>query len=410
MIGLIFIILTVITLIIIIWNQPSNRKLYAILVYFLSWIFIFRFACSDLSCITTNFISDSLTYCSEWCEYCKSNADCPTCTTDMYKTVLQYQDTQKACAVCKKCSTDWNIRIAFDSAGFTIIGLALIFIFLYYKNYSLNQFMQGLNSINLFGVLSFNISEIENEIEKLNNERQGLLNDAELDKVVSDIFTSIHRNSNSPIDLLFLILDKIKENEQNVNDSFNKNEKALALKDAIRSQFENLQEIAYLLHEFVKNDKTSKFINSSITLGKQIIRLLMSFINQVDNRVETAQKQRYLKSTIGVGVLNDRNIKILHKGERIPVSRNHGFETSENDQKTVVSPILIGESDVASENFEFDTFTLEDVPPLPAGQAKNEITIEITKFGILKITQICNETGNELMDSYNVNDFLIEKR
>lgn len=410
MFGLFLISISSISLAYFIQKESPNRKIYAAITLFLFWIFMLRFACNDLTCVTNNFVSSYFTNCSYSCDTCNSIIECNNCDTNLHKTITLYQNSQKACSNCKGCSADWNIRIALDSSGFAIIGLSLLCLFLYYKNYSIQQFTKGLNSINLFGVLSFDISQIETEIERLSVDMKKTLGDEKLQEETARLFSSIHKNSSTHIDLLFLILDKIKKEEKRVENSFKTNEDALALKDSIRNQFKHLKNIASSFLKFIKKDTSNRYVNSSIFLGKEIIKLLICFLIRIEKRIERATKERYLKSTIGVGVINDVNDKILKKGELIPLKRTHTFTTTSDDQKTIESPILIGESLVASENQIFDTFILNDIPPKPAGQAVNEITIEITEFGVLKIQQKCHETGTELKASFNVNDFLIEKK
>lgn len=130
--------------------------------------------------------------------------------------------------------------------------------------------------------------------------------------------------------------------------------------------------------------------------------------SEIAKKVFLSKKDRCLKSSIGLGCHNDKNVIILPKGSKIPITLSHNFHTVHDNQTSINSPIVIGESLKASECKKIETIELINIPAKLAGQAKNTITMILDEFGSLQIIKKCLETGVSVRKKIDVDDYLME--
>lgn len=357
-----------------------------------------------MKCVNYNFLAGVFSNCNITCKACY---DFDSQTDSL---IVNHQKLiENSCKICNKCTTDWNIRAALDGSGMTLIGLALFSLFLFYKNYSFEELLEGIDSINLFGVLGLKLEKIEQAA--INIEQKGLddIDTSGLKQEAFDIYEEIYKKSSSSSNTVQLFLDKIEELENEINIALKKHYNVPIIFDKDKQYLHSLRDVMGSFIDYLKQDKKNKNFNSIVSLAKKLILMLLNLTKRISKKLQKSDQTRYLKSSIGIGCIDNFNKKILFKGATIPMGNYDYFYTIEDDQKSMSSPILIGESDTASNCVEIDNIELDKIPLKPAGKVSTLITLKIDKFGILYIHQICEENNNETSKSIDINQYLIEK-
>lgn len=87
--------------------------------------------------------------------------------------------------------------------------------------------------------------------------------------------------------------------------------------------------------------------------------------------------------------------KIIERNTPIPLTKGRIFTTAADNQQSVGIHVLQGEKGMASENMSIGVFDLTDIPPLPKGVPRIEVSFSIDADGILKVSAADIHTGNE---------------
>lgn len=375
------------------WNESKSRIIYLVIGICVVLIFVSRFACDNITCTTNVFLGDIISGCRSVCQECED-----------FKESISTITNQSLCKECQKCKADWNIRAAFDTSGMAWIGVLLSIIFLYKKNYPLKALMRGIETITLFGVLSLKLSQIEKNVQNLTDEIQSELIDEHIQKKVAIEYEAIHNKSNTPFDTLHLLIDKIESEYLRLNNFFKKAESVISLQK--QNQFDRLSKIVQDLLSFAKDNWTSKFINKAIILSKRILLLIFGLSDYLKTSSSYSNK-KILTNSMGVDIVDDKYRVIIPKGSIVPVEKSGIFYTTENEQKEILSKVLIGENPIASRNIELGKVNITGIPRLPAGEAKITILFKIDKNSILIVKQICYETGKIVQAEFDVNKYLV---
>jgi heat shock protein 5 len=103
--------------------------------------------------------------------------------------------------------------------------------------------------------------------------------------------------------------------------------------------------------------------------------------------------------SLGVAVNRDDESdifsKVIDRFSPIPVSKSKIFNTTFDNQTEVRVAIYEGENRTCKENNYLGHFTITNVPPMPARQAKFEETFTIDSNGILTVTAADMQTGQQ---------------
>jgi hypothetical protein len=377
-------------------KESVDRKTYAVIGIVITLIFLLRFACDNITCISNNFLYNST--CNNIC------IECDSIKTDNF-SIEQFKKTEKKCLGCIKCNADWNIRAAFDPAGLSLLGLLLTMIFLYKKDYSIETFVKGIETINLFGVLAFKISETEKKVTSLTNEMQSEL--VQLQKETLSNSRSIYQDSGTPFNLLHSFIEKIERKYDKLDNIFKQEEEVISLQK--QDQFKRITTIVKELLLFIKQDKRNKYINEVLLLSKKILAILNSILDYIQYS-STLNNSKYLKESLGINIVDDRYSEIISKGSKIPIEKSDTYHTIADYQLSIESHILVGDDPIASNNREIGRLNITEIPKLPKGEAKITVLFKVDKFGLLIAKQICYETNHTEQDEFDINDFLTIKK
>ena len=98
---------------------------------------------------------------------------------------------------------------------------------------------------------------------------------------------------------------------------------------------------------------------------------------------------------LGIAIAGGGFNTIIERNTTIPSSASHVFTTSRDNQTTIKVVVLQGDSQVAAENELLGEFTLTGLRPAPAGAIDVEITFDISADGIVNVSAVDIETGQE---------------
>lgn len=95
--------------------------------------------------------------------------------------------------------------------------------------------------------------------------------------------------------------------------------------------------------------------------------------------------------SLGVKIVGDRFSPIIERNEALPCSRTSFYTTVYDNQQEIEFKIYQGESMTASENLLLGTMTVSDIPPMPGGVPKVDITFMYDINGILDIKVVSGD-------------------
>jgi molecular chaperone DnaK len=86
---------------------------------------------------------------------------------------------------------------------------------------------------------------------------------------------------------------------------------------------------------------------------------------------------------------------IIPRNSTVPVSRTEVYSTTSDGQRAVDIKVYQGESQLVRNNVYLDQYTVDGVPPSPAGVEKVAVTFTYDINGILKVSTKVVSTGKE---------------
>lgn len=117
--------------------------------------------------------------------------------------------------------------------------------------------------------------------------------------------------------------------------------------------------------------------------------------------------------SLGIETYGNVMSTIIDRNTTVPTSAGETFTTFVDGQTNVAIHVLQGEREMASDNRSLARFTLKDIPPLPAGAPKIEVTFTIDADGILHVRAKDQRTGQEqvieVQPSYGLSDEEVER-
>ncbi len=85
--------------------------------------------------------------------------------------------------------------------------------------------------------------------------------------------------------------------------------------------------------------------------------------------------------------------KFIQRNTPIPVTRSQRIVTIRDNQTIISFPVYEGENEFCKYNNLLGKFSISEVPPLPAGEAKFDVTFTIDGNGILKVSAVDKQSG-----------------
>jgi len=105
--------------------------------------------------------------------------------------------------------------------------------------------------------------------------------------------------------------------------------------------------------------------------------------------------------------------KIIHRNTKIPAIAQETFTTHVDGQKNVLIHVVQGERELASDCRSLGRFDLKNLPPMPAGLPKIQVTFIIDANGLLKVNarELATNTQTEIevKPSYGLSDKQVEE-
>ena len=101
--------------------------------------------------------------------------------------------------------------------------------------------------------------------------------------------------------------------------------------------------------------------------------------------------------SLGIETMGGGVEVLISKNMPIPCSISQGFTTSHNKQTKIKIHVLQGEKDSAAECHSLSTFVLKDLPELPAGKIRIQVTFTIDADGLLSVSASEAKTGADKM-------------
>lgn len=117
--------------------------------------------------------------------------------------------------------------------------------------------------------------------------------------------------------------------------------------------------------------------------------------------------------TLGIEILGGIRTPLIKRNTTIPASRTQIFSTAQDNQPKVEIHVLQGEREMAQDNKSLGRFILDDLPLVPRGLPRIEVTFDIDANGILSVSAKDLSTEKEqsirIEDSLRLSEEEIEK-
>jgi molecular chaperone DnaK len=116
--------------------------------------------------------------------------------------------------------------------------------------------------------------------------------------------------------------------------------------------------------------------------------------------------------SLGIETMGGVVSKILHRNSKIPTRAKEGFTTWVEGQTKIDIHVVQGERELVADCRSLGRFTLE-IPPMPAGAPRIEVTFAIDANGILHVTAHDHRSGERknilIKPTYGLTDEQVEK-
>ena len=99
--------------------------------------------------------------------------------------------------------------------------------------------------------------------------------------------------------------------------------------------------------------------------------------------------------SLGIETIGGATEKLIHRNTRIPAQAAEHFTTSKDGQTKVLIHVVQGEREMAADNRSLARIELLDIPLLPAGIPKINVTFKIDANGILRVEAAEERSGKQ---------------
>ncbi|CAG0900343.1 unnamed protein product, partial [Cyprideis torosa] len=151
-----------------------------------------------------------------------------------------------------------------------------------------------------------------------------------------------------------------------------------------------IPKIQQLLADYFGDQKIKKTINPDEAVAKGAAVLAAKLNGNLKDDVVLRDVAPF---SLGIETNEYDMATVVKKNSRIPLKRTKEFVTRFDNQTNVRFPVYEGESAVTTDNDLLGEFNLTDIPPKPKGEAKFDVTFDIDRNGILKVTAVSTDTG-----------------
>ena len=99
--------------------------------------------------------------------------------------------------------------------------------------------------------------------------------------------------------------------------------------------------------------------------------------------------------SLGIETLGGVMTRLIERNTTIPTRKSQVFSTAADNQTSVQVRVLQGEREMARDNRDLATFSLDDLPPAPRGVPQIEVTFDIDANGLVSVFAKDLGTGKE---------------
>jgi molecular chaperone DnaK len=101
-----------------------------------------------------------------------------------------------------------------------------------------------------------------------------------------------------------------------------------------------------------------------------------------------------LPLSLGIETQGGLFTRIIHRNTPLPASESRIFTTADDSQTSMDIHVLQGERELANDNLSLGQFQLDDIPSLPRGIPKIEVSFDVDLNGIVQVSAIDLLTEN----------------
>ena len=166
------------------------------------------------------------------------------------------------------------------------------------------------------------------------------------------------------------------------------------------------------IRKLLKNkfgDKLKGGINAdeAVAMGAAI----QGAIHKKDPNLSSVKIMDICMHTLGISIETDTVDHIIMKDSKLPCTENKIYNTTVDNQKSMIIEVYQGDGNLKSENTKIGEFKIEDIPEAPAGEEEVEVAFTYNIDGILEVTAEVISSGESIVgiiDTMGVNTKPIE--
>jgi molecular chaperone DnaK len=135
--------------------------------------------------------------------------------------------------------------------------------------------------------------------------------------------------------------------------------------------------------------------DEAVAMGAAIQARALSSDPGEDTELDDVLLMDVTPLTLGIETKGGISTAIIPRNTTIPTSEPRTFTTSEDNQTSVQIHVVQGERAYARDNRTLANISLLDIPPAPRGKPQIDVTFSIDADGVLSVSAIERESGQE---------------